>query len=144
MAENVSHILSPPPTALDGIMHELSAGWSLDVERGPGWVFVTLHGPTHGDAEGVDIAEQIWSMLESSMTYRVVIEMQQISLMRSYLIGQLVMLHKRVATHEGTMRLAGMSNDNQTALAASRLDSRFPQFGSREEAVHGYRPMQPR
>ena len=125
-------------------MYEISEGWSLDVQRGPGWVFVTLHGPSNGESEGVPIAEQIWSVLESSMTYRVVIEMHHVGFMRSYLIGQLVKLHKRVAKHEGIMRLAGMSDDNQTALAASRLDSRFPQFGDRDEAVHGYRPLQPR
>lgn len=125
-------------------MQEISAQWSMEIDRGPGWVFIALHGPSNGDADGVAIAEQIWSILESSMTYRVVIEMHQIRLVRSYLIGQLVMLHKRVSTHEGTMRLSGMSDDNQTALAASRLDTRFPQYGNRDEAVHGYRPMQPR
>ena len=125
-------------------MQEISQGWSLETERGPGWIFITLHGPRNGEAEGVAIAEQIWAVLESSTTYRVVLEMQHIHLMRSYLIGQLVMLHKRVMTHDGLLRIAGLSNDNQTALAASRLDSRFPQFGNRDEAIHGHRPMQPR
>ena len=125
-------------------MQELTAGWSLDVDRGPGWIFVTLHGPRSGEVEGVPIAEQIWSVLENCMTYRVVVEMQDVPLLRSYLIGQLVRLNKRVASHAGVMRLAGMSNANQTALAASRLDSIFPQYHDRDEAIHGHRPMQPR
>ena len=125
-------------------MQEISAGWSIDVDRGPNWVFATLHGPANGDAEGVAIAEELWSVLDNSMIYRLVLDMHEVPLLRSYLIGQLVMLHKRITAHGGVMRLAGMSNDNQTALAASRLDSRFPQYGTREEAVHGYRPMQPR
>ena len=125
-------------------MHDIAAGWSLNVERGPGWIFIALHSPPGCDAQGVPLAEQMWSVLENCMTYRVVVDMERVPLLRSYLIGQLVMLHKRVTTHEGIMRLAGMSDDNQTALAACRLDSRFPQYRTRDEAVHGYHPKQPR
>jgi len=125
-------------------MQELTAGWSLDVDRGPGWVFVTIHGPRNCEVEGVPIAAEIWSVLDSSMTYRVVVEMQHVPLLRSYLIGQLVLLNKRVATHGGTMRLAGMSNANQSALAACRLDTIFPQYHDRDEAMHGHCPLQPR
>lgn len=125
-------------------MVEISEQWSLDVDRGPGWIFVTLHGPGNGQVDGVPVAEQIWALLENSMTYRVVLDMRHITMVRSYLIGQLVRLHKRVASHGGTMRLAGMSNTNQAALAACRLDGQFPQFLSRDEAMHGHRPPQPR
>jgi hypothetical protein len=59
-------------------------------------------------------------------------------------VGQLVLLHKRLATHDGVLRLSGVSDGNQNVLRVCRLESRFPQYHTRADAVHGFKPMQPR
>jgi hypothetical protein len=49
----------------------------------------------------------------------------------------LVNLHKRIYTHGGLLRIAGLSDDNYRVLVACRLHERFPRYASREEAVMG-------
>lgn len=119
-------------------------GWALDVERGPEWLYIRLRPPQQGDAQEVDLAEILWETLEQSFTYRLVLELDEVRLLRSWMIGQLVILHKRIHKHDGTLRLSGLSDINQEALRSSRLDTRFPQYPNRTDAVMGERPPQPR
>ena len=116
-------------------------GWELDVDRGPDWLFVRLRPPQQGSSGEVDLAGPIWRMMEQSFTHRAVLEMDQVTLLRSWLIGELVKLHKRVAADGGLLRLAGLSNNNQEVLRLSRLDNRFPQYDNRTSAVMGRRPI---
>jgi anti-anti-sigma factor len=74
----------------------------------------------------------------------VVVELEDLTLLRSWLIGQLINLHKRVTAQGGTMRIAGLSDDNQEVLRMCRLEDRFPQYPSRANAVMGWRPMKAR
>jgi anti-anti-sigma regulatory factor len=62
----------------------------------------------------------------------------------SSLLGQLVMLHKRLYTQGGVLRLCGLSPDQQQVICSSRLEGRFPAYQNREQAVWGHRPAQPR
>lgn len=119
-------------------------GWQLSVERGPDWLFIKLHAQPDVPADFSHLAEQVWQILEQHFTYRAVLEFDRFSSLPSSLIGQLVMLHKRLHTHGGTLRLCGLSPLLQQAFTASRLDSRFPMYGDRESAVWGHRPTQPR
>ena len=116
-------------------------GWELDIDRGPDWLFVRLRPPQQGSLVEVDLAGTIWRMMEQSFTHRAVLEMDDVALLRSWLIGELVKLHKRVAADGGLLRLSGLSNNNQEVLRISRLDDRFPQYDSRSSAVMGRRPM---
>lgn len=125
-------------------MVQIAEGWELDVERGPDWLFVRPHLVGSRATETPPLAEHIWSLLELNVTNRLVLELDQIRFLHSYLIGQLVWLHKRIHTQGGIMRISGLSAPNQEMLRISRLDSRFPQYPSREDAVLGYRPTQPR
>ncbi len=126
------------------MLAEVSNGWSFDVERGPDWLFVKLHGPQNGDGEGVPLAEMIWDLMQQQFARRLVLEMEDLNILRSYVIGQLVQLHKRVYTHDGLMRLVGLSPDNNSVLVACRLHERFPRYATREDAVMGHRPSKPR
>jgi anti-anti-sigma factor len=95
--------------------------------------------------EAPPLAEQIWGLLEQNMTHRLVLELDQLNFLGSYLIGQLVCLHKRIHTHGGLMRLCGLSEANQEILHICRLDDRFPLYHNRNEAIMGdHRPGQPR
>ena len=119
-------------------------GWTMDLDRGPDWMFVRLRPPRHGDTHEVDLAETIWEMMDQSFTHRLVLEMEEIWLLRSWMIGELVKLHKRVAANGGLLRLCGLSDDNHEVLQMCRLDARFPQYRTRSDAVMGHRPNQPR
>ena len=78
------------------------------------------------------------------MTHRLVLELDDIGPMMSSLIGQLVLLQKRISSHGGLMRLCGVSPSNQRVLAVCRLGGYLPQYADRTQAVMGERPMQPR
>ena len=119
-------------------------GWTMDLDRGPDWLFVRLRPPCQGDTHEVVLAETIWGMMEQSFNHRLVLEMDEVWLLRSWLVGELVKLHKRVAASGGTLRLCGMNDGNQEVLRIARLDDRFPQFRTRTDAVMGNRPLQPR
>jgi anti-anti-sigma factor len=120
---------------------DLVPGWTMDLDRGPDWLFVRLRPPRRGDTHEVGIAEAIWELMDQSFTHRLVLEMEEIWLLRSWMIGELVKLHKRVAASGGLLRLCGLNDDNQEVLRLCRLDDRFPQYGSRSDAVMGRRPV---
>ena len=126
------------------MLAEVQSHWTFDVERGPDWLFVKVHGPQNGDAEGVPLAEMIWDLMQQQFARRVVLELGELRILRSYVIGQLVQLHKRVYTHDGMMRLVGLSPDNYSVLVACRLNDRFPDYATREDAIMGQRPNKPR
>ena len=89
-------------------MLDTATGLRLDVERGPDWIFVRVNPPVGSWDEVPPLAEAVWAVLEQSFTYRVVLELDQLPLLRSCLIGQLVMLAKRVHSHDGLLlSLAG-------------------------------------
>lgn len=125
-------------------MIQIAQGWELDVERGPDWLFVRPRNLPKGASNTPPLAEQIWAMLEQNFTSRLVLELDQVRYLHSYLIGQLVWLHKRISAHAGVMRICGLSAANCKVLETCHLDSRFPRYADRSEAVLGYRPMQPR
>ena len=125
-------------------MLETAQGWSVKVDRGPDWLFVRLYGSPDNGGDYSNLAEHIWTVLEQHFIYRLVLELDQVPTLPSSLIGQLVLLHKRLHMHNGLMRLCGLSDGQRSALESCRLEARFPHYGNRDEAVFGYRPLQPR
>lgn len=125
-------------------MTEVALGWATEVERGPDWLFVKLTPPPESQMDARPLAESVAALLKQHFTRRLVLECDQIGVLTSTLIGQLVLLHRQIHAHGGIMRLCGLSEENQDVLHQCRLDSRFPHFGNRAEAVLGHRPLQPR
>ncbi len=122
----------------------LGSGWEFEVERGPDWLFVRPRRAERSASEIVPFAEQVWSLLEQQFTHRLVLELGDVAYLDSQLIGQLIWLYKRIHTHDGLMRVCELSESGEEALHACRLDGRFPSFSTREDAVMGHRPQQPR
>jgi anti-anti-sigma factor len=122
----------------------LAQGWNADLDRGPGWLFMRLHGSQPLDAEGLELASRVCQLLENEFANRIVLEMDDVELLRSALIGELVRLHRQISLRDGMMRICGLSDNNYEVLCTSRLQNRFPRYRDREEAVMGYRPLQPR
>jgi anti-anti-sigma factor len=125
-------------------MIDVANGCGLEVERGPDWLFVRVKCPDGRVSEDVPLAEAVWSLLEQHFTRRLILELDEVAILRSSLIGQLVMLHKRIHTHAGLMRICGLSEPNQEVLRTCRLSERFPVYNDRIEAVRGYRLYKPR
>jgi len=121
-------------------MVSVSPGWELDVERGPDCLFVRPQNvPADRKAIDVDdapqLAEAVWALLEQNFTHRLVLELDRVELLRSYLIGQLILLQKRICAHDGLMRICGLSGANYESLEHCGLGSHFPQYATRNEAV---------
>lgn len=106
----------------------------MKIDRGPDWLIVELH-PT--DEPYDNIADRLWTLLNQHFVYRLVLEMEYVDFLPSQLMGQLVMLHKRVLKHGGALRLCGLSPECVEALHICRLDQALPHFMTREEAVRG-------
>jgi len=120
---------------------ETLLGWELEVDRGPGWLFVRIRCPNQDPWEPPALADRVWRLLQEHFVDRVVLELDQIEILSSRLIGQLVLLYKRVSSRGGVMRLSGLSPENQEVLRLCRLDERFASYHNREEAVlGGYQP----
>ena len=59
-------------------MLQTAAGWGLDVDRGPDWIFVRVH-PRDGFDDAPGLAESVWTVLEQHFIYRVVLEIDEIA-----------------------------------------------------------------
>ena len=118
--------------------------WDLDVERGPGWLMVKPSTPDPHLADCYPLADHLWSLLERHFVYRLVLQLDDVRAINSHLIGQLLLLHRRVRDREGVMRLCGLSTYNRRVLEIHGLVDRFPAYDCLEEAVLGDRPAQPR
>ncbi len=111
------------------------------VDRGPGWLFIRVC----PDLERLDdFAARLWELMDQQFVHRLVLEMDQVTFLPSLMMGQLVMLHKRVLQHDGALRLCGLNPQCAEALHLCRLDQALPHFDSREDAVRGYASAKPR
>ena len=109
-----------------------------------GWLLVKIRS-LESDAGPVPLADALWRLLERHFTYRLVLELDQVNLLNSHLIGQLVHLYKRIGEHEGVMRLCGLSPYNQQVLQTCRLHDHLLPYRDRKAAVMaGGGPGRPR
>lgn len=106
----------------------------MRIERGPDWLIVQL---SADDGPYDNMADRLWALLNQHFVYRLVLEMEDITFLPSQLMGQLVMLQKRVIKRGGALRLCGLSSDCQQALHICRLDQALPNFANRADAVYG-------
>ena len=126
-------------------MLAIAPGCELDVERGPEWLLVRVRNVDVAESNKIPLAERLWSLLQQHFTYRLVLELDEVGLLGSLLIGQLLQLYRRIEEHEGVMRLCGLSPHNREVLHTSRLDERFLPYTDRRQAVMGQAfPRQPR
>ena len=121
-------------------MSHVACDWPLEVERGPDWLFVRMHPPQDADLEP-DLAGTVWDLLEKHFTYRVVLEMDDVEMLSSHMIGQLILLQKRIHQQGGVLRLCGLREQALESLHLCRLDGGLPNYRDREHAVMGSRPM---
>lgn len=124
-------------------MVQLASGWSMTVQRGPDWLFVQLSGPESGDLQDTTIHETLWSLLEQHLTYRLVLEMDEVSSLCGDVINQLVVLNERLRAQGGLLRICGLDEENIQTLRVDHPHVHFLHYRSREEAIMGH-PKRPR
>jgi hypothetical protein len=118
---------------------------ALDVRRGPDGLFVKVDRLGRRGATLVPLASQIWGLLIQHFTYRLVLDLSRIDLLNSELLGQLILLEKRICGKNGILRLCGLSSHNKDVLARCHLQDCLPVYGDERDAVFaGHRPAQPR
>ena len=122
-----------------------SPGLQMDVERGPDWLLVRIENLDSDDVEAIPLANILWNLLQKHLAHRLVLELDQIDVLNSYLIGQLVRLYKLIDEQDGVMRLCGLSPYNREVLQTCRLDDRLLSYRDRRAAVMAGRgPAWPR
>ncbi len=117
-------------------------GCKFDVKRGPDWLFVRVKNFDPNEPDSPPLAERIWTFLQQHFTYRVVLELDEVPMLNSAWIDELLVLYQRIHECDGMMRLCGLSPYNLRLLHACRLDERLTPFRDCQEAVMG-RPRQP-
>ena len=125
-------------------MLAIAPGWELKVDRGPNWLWVKVERPESYSVDTPPLADEVWTQLERHFIYRLVLELEDIEVLDSYLIGQIVMLDRRIREHDGILRLSGLSAFNREILRTHGLDGRFSIYGNLTEAVMGASPRKPR
>ena len=118
-------------------------GGDYEVGRGPDWLFVRPVLSSKSAADTLPLHERVWSLMEQHFTHRLVLEMGDVVCLDSQLIGELLALYEQIHSHDGMMRICGLSSENQELLRKCELEGHFPRFRDREEAVMG-RPSCPR
>ncbi|HUY92404.1 MAG TPA: STAS domain-containing protein [Pirellulales bacterium] len=120
-------------------MIQAVAGVLRDVERGPDWLLVKLANPAEGIEGWATLADLISSLSNQHFTYRLVLDCDEVGLLDSALMGQLLLLERRMRDQGGLLRLCGLSEASQQALHQCRLDGRLPHFATRTQAILGHR-----
>lgn len=110
-------------------------GFELTVERGPDCIMVRMSEKADAKLQATDLSEMLWTLLEHHMVNRLVLDLNEIVLLHSLLVGQLIAVRKQIAKRGGTLRLCGLSDSNQRVLHKHQLTSRLPHYASRREAV---------
>jgi anti-anti-sigma factor len=116
---------------------ETLSGWELDIDQGAGWLFVKIRCPKQDLWDPPPLADGLWKLLQERVLDRLVLQLDEIEILSSRLLGQLILLYKRMSTRGGVLRLCGLSPGNREVLRLCRLDERFACYRNREEAVQG-------
>jgi anti-anti-sigma regulatory factor len=122
-----------------------TTGWDLDVQRGPGCLFVRLRASRRGKSLETSLAEQLWAFLEQHFTYCLVLEMDEVEHLDGDLLAQIAALADRIEVHEGMLRLCGLSPENRKILERFSQSDSLPAYRSRADAIFARcLPCQPR
>src|SRR5437867_4264623 len=106
----------------------LGSSWQLQLDRGPNCLLVRLCPELGHGFDESELSERLADLLNQHFTNRLVLEMDQVDLLNSLLLGQLADLSNRVRAQGGMIRLCGLSPFNQSVLHTVRLDRRLPHY----------------
>lgn len=119
-------------------MQQLATGWDVTVDTSPDWIFFALR--SHGDNadHSPPMADSLWGIAEQHGLNRIVLQIDDETLLTSYLVGQMILLHKRAHLGGGAFRVCCVSPQNYRVIESMRLADRFPNYRDRGAAVMGH------
>ena len=110
---------------------------SLEIERGPNWLFVRVKQCRPGHAESESLAQRVASALDQHFVNRVVLELDEAALPCDRLIEELRALDHWIQEHQGVLRICGLPPRDARRFHGAHLPHEFPLYREREEAVWG-------
>jgi hypothetical protein len=116
-------------------MVQIAPGWELDVERRREWLLLRVRRTGQDAVHDPPLAEEAWRLLQQHRLGQLVVELDQLEVLTSFLIGQLILLQKRICAGSGALRWCGLSPLNLQAIRLCCLEGRLPHFRDREEAI---------
>ena len=117
--------------AMKGAMVQYSGALSQDV--GPKGIRVNSICPGPIFIEG-----GAWDNIKQHMTNRIVLELHEVSLLNSYLIGQMILLSKRIAERGGKLELCCIPAILQDMFVLTQLDQVFDIFMDEQEGISSF------
>jgi hypothetical protein len=110
-------------------------GPSIEVERGPDWLFVRVAG---GAVAGQgEITSSVWETIREHGALRVVLELDHVEAVDEALGGAIGELGTRVRDAGGLIRICGLSESKLSRLRSMAAAARVPHFETRSDAVGG-------
>ncbi len=113
------------------------AGYELDVDRGPDWLWIKVRSVDTGSSPPVSLAKQVKELFERHFIYRVMLDLHGVPELSSQLIGELVQLDQQILKHDGVLRICGLSSEGRAMLEVCRLDDLCLAYETRDEAILG-------
>ena len=110
-------------------------GPSIEVERGPDWLFVRVAGGATGPME--DLTTSVWETIREHGASRVVLELDHLDTIDEALGGVIGELGTRVRDAGGLIRICGLSEPKLTRLRRVAAAASVPHFDTRGDAVGG-------
>ena len=117
-------------------MIEFAPGWQLSINEERGWLCTRL-AVTDDRVREAPLADTVTGLADTRVVYRVIFELADGLVLHSLLVGELVVLHKRLCLKGGALRLCGFSTYNYEVIRLMQLTDRFPNFADRQAAVEG-------
>jgi anti-anti-sigma regulatory factor len=125
-------------------MQAIAPGWELCIDRGPDCLCVRIESLGSLASQTPPLADEIVAAMQRHLVHRLVLELDEIHLLHSYLVGQLILLEQRIRNSGGLMRLTGLSDCNRQVLETHGLKDRFAVYNNRAEATMGVSRRLPR
>lgn len=110
------------------------AEFRLEIDRGPNWLFVTVH-PASDACDLGTLADELWDVAARHFIYRLVVELDAIEELGYEVVEQLIKLRDRLESNGGALRVCGLSAPCADALEHYKLKGSLPNHPSRVSAV---------
>ena len=124
-------------------MIDVATGWTIKVERGPDSVFIRVKSGDRIDPPD-DLSREILQAVEQHFASRVFLDLREVHVVGSRLLGHVLEVNRRVCQQGGLLRVYGLNEFNRRVLAISGLDGLIPCYPDRHQAVMAGNLRKPR
>ncbi|NCX99990.1 MAG: hypothetical protein EBX35_15805 [Planctomycetia bacterium] len=108
---------------------------SIEVERGPDWLFVRVAGAAFA-GQG-ELTRSVWEAIREHGASRVVLELDHVDTIDEALGGAIGEIGTRVRDAGGLIRICGLSEPKLARLRSVAAAAGVPHFDTRSDAVGG-------